>query len=121
MTNDSGLRPIEYNVVVKPDPVEEKTAGGIIIPINKTERDKLAIDEGTLVAVSPHAFSYADWPEGEEPPKPGARVMFARYAGSLHERNGVEYRILKDKDLVAVVESLPEAQPGREKLSIKAA
>ncbi len=103
MTNDSGLLPSEYNVVVKPDPVEEVTKGGIIMPVSKTDRDKLAADEGTLVAVSPHAFSYADWPEGQKPPQVGDRVVFARYAGSLIKRGDTDYRVIKDKDIIAVV------------------
>lgn len=104
--NDSGLQPMEYNVVIKMDPTEEKV-GSIIIPVTKQERDELATDQGTLIAVSPHAFSYADWPEGAVPPKPGDRVMFAQYAGRLWKPkgdNGPVYRILKDKDIVAVVE-----------------
>ncbi len=103
MTNDSGLLPSEYNVVVKPDPVEEVTKGGIILPVSTTDRDKLAADEGTLVAVSPHAFSYADWPEGQKPPQVGDRVVFARYAGSLIKRGDTDYRVIKDKDIIAVV------------------
>lgn len=108
--NESGLRPMEYNVVVRMDPTEEKTAGGIILPTSKTERDELACDQGTLVAVSPHAFSYADWPANEVPPAAGDRVMFAQYAGRLWKPkgdNGPTYRILKDKDIVAVVEPAP--------------
>lgn len=104
MTNDSGLRPVEFNVVIRMDPAEEKTKGGIILPTSKTDRDELATDEGTLVAVSPNAFTYADWPEGYELPRPGDRVLFAQYAGRLWERGGVKYRILKDKDIVAVIE-----------------
>ncbi len=103
MTDDSGLLPSEYNVVVKPDAVEEVTKGGIILPPAKTDRDKLAADEGTLVAVSPHAFSYADWPEGQKPPQVGDRVVFARYAGSLIKRGDTDYRVIKDKDIIAVV------------------
>ncbi len=101
--NDSGLLPSEYNVVVKPDAVEEVTKGGIILPVSTADRDKLAADEGTLVAVSPHAFSYADWPEDEKPPKVGDRVVFAKYAGSLIKRGDTDYRIIKDKDIIAVV------------------
>lgn len=104
MKNASGLNPMEYNVVVQPDPVEEISAGGIILPMAKTDRDKLAVEEGTLIAVSPHAFSYADWPEGQQPPQVGQRVVFARYAGALHKRGDTDYRIIKDKDIVAVVD-----------------
>jgi hypothetical protein len=60
--------------------------------------------------VSPHAFSYADnWPEGSKP-EVGARVLFKRFAGHLHKRNERDYRLLNDKDVVAVVEA-PEALP----------
>lgn len=104
MTNESGLRPMEFNVVVEMDPVEEKTAGGIILPISKTDRDELATEEGRLVALSPHAFTYADWPESETPPSAGDRVLIARYAGAIHKRGGKTFRILKDKDIVAVIE-----------------
>lgn len=105
----SGLQPMEFNVVVALDPTEEKTAGGIILPTTAKDRDELATDEGTLEAVSPHAFSYAEWTGDVQPPKPGARVLFSRYAGALHERAGRKYRIIKDKDVVAVVEAAKPA------------
>lgn len=107
MRNESGLRPMEFNVVVAMDPVAEKTQSGIYIPQTKVERDELACDEGTLVALSPLAFSYAseaDWGEAVKPAA-GDRVLFAQYQGRLYERNGVKYRLLKDKDIVAVIES----------------
>lgn len=106
-TNKSGLRPMEFNVVVEMDPVEEKTAGGIILPTSKTDRDKLAAEEGTLVALSPLAFTYEEWPEAEAKPAIGDRVLIARYAGAIHERDGKTFRILKDRDIVAVVEQQP--------------
>lgn len=103
MQNESGLSPVEYNVVVRMDPVEEKTSGGIILPGSKTDRDKLAADEGTLVAVSPHAFSYADWPEGWTPPKVGDRILMAQFDGRIWEKDGQTYRLIKDKSVIAVV------------------
>lgn len=104
MQNESGLQPMEFNVVIRMDPTEEVTKGGIILPTTKTERDELATDEGTLVAVSPHAFTYADWPAGARMPQPGDRVLFSQYSGRLWKRGEVTFRILKDKDIVAVVE-----------------
>ena len=108
MSNESGLAPVEYNIVVRMDPVEEKTASGIILPQTKTERDELAADEGTIVAVSPHAFSYAEWGDAE-PPKVGDRILMAQFDGRIWKRNGITYRLLKDKSVIAVVQ--PEAQP----------
>lgn len=99
-------RPMEFNVVVELDPVQEKTAGGIILPESKKERDELAAEEGTLVAASPLAFSYAspsEWGD-EHPPQVGQRVMIARYQGVAKEHDGRKFRIVKDKDVVAVIE-----------------
>jgi chaperonin GroES len=107
LTNSSGLRPMEFNVVIRMDPTETRTPGGLYLPPTKTDRDELATDEGTLEAVSPHAFTYADWPEGAAPPKPGDRVLFAQYAGRLWEHGGTKFRLLKDKDIVAIVEPRP--------------
>lgn len=99
------IRPMEFNVVVEIDPIESKTPGGIYLLDTAKERDKLGIQEGTLVAASPLAFSYAEWPDGHEPPQPGCRVLFARFSGLIREEEGKTYRILKDKDVVAVIDT----------------
>lgn len=99
------IRPMEFNVVVELDPVDSKTPGGIILLDTAKERDKLGIQEGTLVASSPLAFSYADWPDGHSPPEVGCRVLFARYSGLIREEDGKTYRVLKDKDIVAVIDA----------------
>jgi co-chaperonin GroES (HSP10) len=104
MSNESGISPVEYNIVVRMDPVEEKTASGIYLPGSKTDRDKLAADEGTIVAVSPLAFSYADWPEGSRIPQVGDRVLMAQFDGRIWERGGVTFRLIKDKSVIAVIE-----------------
>jgi co-chaperonin GroES (HSP10) len=100
------FRPMEFNIVVELDPVEEKTKGGIILIPEKQERDKLGAEEGVLVAISPLAFSYAnpsEWGDHEKP-KIGDRVMVKRYDGVLREKDGKSYRIVPDKSLVAVIE-----------------
>lgn len=104
MPNESGISPVEYNVVVRMDVVEEKTVGGIILPQSKTDRDELSADEGTIVAASPHAFSYAEWPEGTQPPQVGDRILMAQFDGRIWKRGGVTYRLIKDKSVIAVIE-----------------
>lgn len=104
MTNESGISPVEYNIVVRMDPVEEKTAGGILLPGSKTDRDKLAADEGVIVAASPLAFGYAEWPEGARVPQVGDRVLMAQFDGRIWERGGVTYRLIKDKSVIAVID-----------------
>lgn len=102
------LKPLEFNVVVKPDAAEERTAGGIILTTQTVDADKLASDSGTIVALSPLAFSYAEWPEGTQLPQVGDKVVYARYAGTLRKAkpgsDEEDLRILKDKDIMAVIE-----------------
>src|SRR5438128_2729443 len=102
------IEPLEFNVVVELDPVETKTKGGIILIENEQERQKLSCEEGTLVAISPHAFSYAEtWPADRPPPQVGQRVFIKRHDGLLREReiDGVKkvFRIVQDKSVVAVI------------------
>jgi chaperonin GroES len=109
--NTSGLTPLEFFVIVELDPVEEKTAGGVFLPTTTQDKDELSAQKGTLIAVSPHAFSYADnWPEGSIP-QPGARVLFKKYNGYTHKCDGKSYRVLNDKDIIATIE--PEAAEQR--------
>jgi co-chaperonin GroES (HSP10) len=91
---------------VQPIKVDEKTKGGIILPDETKERDQFAQMQGTLIAVSPLAFTYADkvdWGDYAKP-KPGDKVMFARYAGAaVKGKDGADYRIISDKDISAVL------------------
>jgi chaperonin GroES len=103
MKNQSGILPSEYNVLIAAKAVEEKTAGGIIIPDQSKERQQFAQMEGVLVAVSPLAFTYDDWKEAQ-PPQVGDRVLFAKYAGAeIKGKDGKDYRLCKDKDVAAVL------------------
>ena len=102
--NPAGIRPVEFNVLVLPKKQEERTAGGILIPKGTQERMQAAAVEGEIIAVSPLAFSYEDW-GNHAMPKVGDRVFFAKYAGMTVEgKDGVEYRVLKDKDVCCVID-----------------
>ena len=109
MVNDSGLIPTEFCVVVQLDAAREKV-GSIFLPTDVQDRDKLSAEEGTLIAVSPVAFDYANWPAGARKPEVGDRVLFRKYAGLLHKRNDRDYRLLNDKDIVAIVEEPKTAE-----------
>lgn len=104
--NESGIYPTEYKVVVLPDKAEEKTKGGVFIPDESKERQQYASIEGTLIAISPHAFTYEDWKDSEDlKPKAGDKVLFAKFAGIVRKgKDGNEYRIINDKDVVAVLD-----------------
>lgn len=112
MENTSGIEPTEFKVLILPedakDKVLEKFEGlkdvGFEIPDDEKDRQQHAQMSGVLVAVSPLAFTYEDWPEGSKPPQVGQRVMFARYAGTRWDgTDGKEYRIVQDKDIAAIL------------------
>lgn len=100
--NTSGIHPSEYNVLVKPRAIEEKTVGGIILPESKKEKDEFARMDGTLLAVSPVAFGYAEFPEGTIP-QVGDEVIFSKYqATEITGSDGEKYWIMKDTAIAAV-------------------
>ncbi len=102
--NKSGILPVEFNVLVQPDPVKEKTAGGLLLPETTIERDEFGRTEGVMVAASPLAFTYAEWPDDAMKPKVGDRVVFPRYqAVTMKGRDGVDYWMMKDKAICGVM------------------
>jgi chaperonin GroES len=101
---DPGLAPTEYNILIVPEPVEEKSKGGVFLVTDFKEREELAQTRGRIVAASPLAFNYDNWPETARKPQVGDVVWFGRYAGTMIEgRDGKNYRLTKDKDVCALV------------------
>lgn len=97
-----GLSMYGFNVLVKPKPVEEKI-GSIFIPDTHKEKLEYSVTEGELVALSPVAFSYEQWPEGTRLPQVGDRVTYGKFVGAKVEGNdGIEYRVMEDKEILAV-------------------
>jgi len=104
--NGSGIRPNHYNVLVMPKQVEEKTAGGLFIPEATKTKEEFGRIEGRLVAASPMAFRWDDWPEdrGDEKPKVGDWVVFAKYnATELTGKDGLKYWLMKDESIIGVM------------------
>jgi len=103
MDNKSGICPVDLRVLVKPDPVEEKTAGGIILADATKEKAKYAGTKATLVAAGDNAFM--EWGPTARKPRPGDRVHFAQYTGArIQGEDGEDYVVMNDKDLTAIVE-----------------
>lgn len=88
--------PVLYRLKVKPDPIEEVTAGGIILSQVTKDREQGATVTGTVVAVGPSAF------EGAEVVQVGDRILFAKYGGLVHKEGEEEFRFLNDEDLIGV-------------------
>ena len=104
--NTSGIRPSEFNVLVKPRDVETKTKGGLLLADSTVEKEQFGRMEGILIAVSPLAFSYAEWPDDSEMPKVGDTVLFSRYqATEITGRDAGKYWLMKDKSIAGVMEN----------------
>jgi co-chaperonin GroES (HSP10) len=104
--NTSGLRPIEFKVLVKPDKVE-KSRGRIVIPERVQDKELRENCEGTLIAVGGIAFTEPDI--GEPRPQLGDRVVFAPGYGRFRKGADDEYYILmNDKDIAGILDAEPK-------------
>lgn len=101
MDNKSGIHPSGDRVLIKPDKIEEKTKGGIVIAHTIAEQHMMAQTSGVLVATGPDCWSdYKQSFAGI-----GDRVMFAKYGGQVViGKDGQEYRVLNDIDITAIIE-----------------
>ena len=95
------LKPMLHRIIVKPDPVETKTAGGIILAINE-KREQAAAEIGTVVAIGDTAFS--DFGGDPNLLQIGDKVYYAKYAGKfVKDVDGTEFVILNDEDCVCIL------------------
>jgi chaperonin GroES len=93
------IRPLQDRILVKRVEEEEKTAGGIIIPDSAKEKPQ----EGKVVAVGPGKAG----DDGKVLPmdvKKGDRVLFSKYAGSEVNIDGVEHLIIREDDVLGILE-----------------
>lgn len=118
MKNESGIHPCLDRVLIKPDDVEEVTAGGIIIPGSVGEQHAMAQSIGTFIEAGPDAYTHYTQihrangsktvtTRGYSGPaaKPGDRVAFAKYGGlQVEGKDGKVYRLMNDEDVTAIVE-----------------
>lgn len=104
--NTSGIQPLDLRVIVLPDAAEQRTSGGIILPDSESEKQKFAMMFGTLVAVGVNAWEEAAARSSAfVKPQPGDRVVIAKYGGTLLKgKDGKEYRLMNDEDVVGLLE-----------------
>ena len=88
------IKPLSDRVLVLPNPAEEKTAGGLFIPDTAKEKPLM----GKVVAVGPGTA------EVKMEVKVGDMVIYGKYAGTELSLEGEDYLVMKQSDLIAVVE-----------------
>ncbi len=89
------IKPLADRVIIKPEPAEEKTKSGIIIPDTAKEKPL----KGEVVAVGPG--------KKDEPTtvKPGQKVLYGKYAGTEITIDGEEYLFMRESDILGVLDS----------------
>lgn len=88
------IRPLADRVVIEPKAAETKTASGLYIPDTAKEKPQ----QGTVVAVGPG--------KKDEPMEVavGNTVVYGKYAGTEITADGKDYLIMKQSDILAVIE-----------------
>jgi len=93
------IKPLGDRVVIKVLEREEKTKSGIVLPDTAKEKPQ----EGKIIAVGTGKVLE----NGQRVPmdvKVGDRVIFSKYAGTEVKLDGIDYLIVSDRDVLAVVE-----------------
>jgi chaperonin GroES len=94
------LRPLHDRVIIKRMEEERLSAGGIVIPDSATEKPI----KGEVVAVGTGKILE----DGKVRPlavKAGDKVMFGKYSGTEVKVDGVELLVMREEDLIAVIEA----------------
>lgn len=93
------FRPLNDRILVKRIEAETRTAGGLIIPDTAKEKPL----EGVVIAVGPGRRM----DDGSVRPvavAAGERILFGKYAGDEVKLDGVDHMIIREDDVLAVVE-----------------
>jgi chaperonin GroES len=96
---DMNIRPLRDRIIVERVEEETTTAGGIIIPDSAKEKPQ----QGIIKAVGKGKVTE----DGTVLPmdvKVGDRVLFGKYAGSEVKIDGIEYQIMREEDILGVLE-----------------
>lgn len=87
------IKPLADRVLVVPAAAETKTSSGIIIPDTAKEKPQ----KGTVAAVGPGTK------DNPITVKVGDQVLYGKYAGTELQHDGVDYLMMKESDLLAIV------------------
>lgn len=93
------LKPIGNRVLLEVVKEEQKTASGLVLPESAKEKPQtarvVAVGEGKLLENGTHAKIAVSV---------GDQVLFEKYAGAEIKFQGTEYLVVKDTDIIAIVE-----------------
>ena len=93
------VKPLDDRILVKQSEAEERTAGGIVLPDTAKEKPQ----RGKVVATGPGRLLDSG-SRGAMSVKKGDEIFYGKYAGTEIKIDGEEYVILKEADVLAVIE-----------------
>lgn len=93
------LRPLDDRIVIKPSEAKDKTAGGIILPDTAKEKPQV----GKVIAAGPGKV-LDNGKRSEMSVKKNDEVIYGKYIGNEVEIDGEKYVIVRESDLLGVVE-----------------
>ena len=93
------IKPLDERIVVEQCEAQEVTAGGIVLPDTAKEKPQ----RGKILAAGPGRL-LKDGGRGQMSVKVGDEVFYGKYAGSDVEIDGKKYVILKESDVLAILE-----------------
>ncbi len=96
---NKSLRPLNDRILLERLEAEQKTAGGILIPDNAKEKPA----EGKVIAVG-NGKILENGQRQAISVKAGEKVLFGKWSGSEVKIDGKEYLLLKEDEILAVVE-----------------
>lgn len=111
------VKPLGDRVLVKIKDAEEKTQGGILLPSTAQSKPQggevVAVGDGKTVGKNKVDISV----------KAGAQVVYSKYAGTEVEFNGSKHLILKDEDIIGILETeeVKDLKPLNDRVLIKVA
>lgn len=107
MSNDTGIVPLGYKVLIKIEDLEEKTKGGIILPKSSLEKEQEAHQFVKIVDYGPAAFTTGPGDlekEWDIKPKTNEMALINKYSGIKFEINDKgNYRLINDKEILAII------------------
>jgi len=101
------IKPLADRVVIRMLEAEETTKGGIILAGSAKEKPQIA----EITAVGPGGV--VDGKEIKMEVKVGDKVMISKYAGTEVKLDGVEYTILRQSDILAIVLETETTKKGK--------
>ena len=93
------IKPLDDRMVVEQSEAEEKTAGGIVLPDTAKEKPQ----RGKVIAVGPGKLLDSGQ-RGKPSVSVGDEVFYGKYAGADIEVDGKKYVILRESDVLAIIE-----------------